>query len=136
MAAALATVKVTGTRFNVRQDNYQFAVAVESGSVEVSNGKSKYRDIRRLGAGQALGLMKDMSTGSVVTDINVATVATWRQGKLVFDGTHLESIIVELNRYPKNRIGKTLKTETKNVDVEMQTTFSNQFETSSYNHSN
>lgn len=96
--ADLATVKVTGTRFNVRRDPEQFAMAVESGSVEVSSGHWWHRDVRRLSAGQGA----HVAPGAAALDVapvNVAAVMAWRQGKAVFDAAPLEAIVAEMNRY-------------------------------------
>lgn len=96
--AALATVKVTGTRFNVRRDSGALAVSVESGSVEVSGGRWWKPDVRRLGPGQ--GVRVAQGAGRMeVSSVDVAAVSAWRQGKAVFDAAPLEAIVAELNRY-------------------------------------
>ncbi len=96
--AGLATVKVTGTRFNVRRDVDALAVAVESGSVEVSGGHWWKPDVHRLGPGQGAWVAHD--AGRVrVSSVDVAAVSAWRQGKAVFDAAPLEAIVAELNRY-------------------------------------
>ncbi|WP_179943993.1 FecR family protein [Pusillimonas noertemannii] len=96
--AGLATVKVTGTRFNVRRDTDALAVAVESGSVEVSGGRWWKPDVHRLGPGQGARVAHD--AGRVrVASVDVAAASAWRQGKAVFDAAPLEAIVAELNRY-------------------------------------
>lgn len=96
--ADLVTVKVTGTRFNVRRDTGPLAVAVESGSVEVSSGGWWQRDVRHLSAGQGVR-MKQNDTALEASSVDVTTAMAWRQGKAVFDATPLEAIVAELNRY-------------------------------------
>lgn len=96
--AELATVTVTGTRFNVRRDAEQLAVAVESGSVEVASGSWWRRDVRRLSVGQGMRMARNATTLDV-SAVDIASVTAWRQGKAVFDATPLEAIVAELNRY-------------------------------------
>lgn len=96
--ADFATVTVTGTQFNVRRDADRVAVAVESGSVEVAGGAWWNRDVRRLGAAQAVQVASS-GRASEVSAANVDTMTAWRQGKVVFDAAPLEAIVAEMNRY-------------------------------------
>ncbi len=97
--AGLATVTVTGTAFNVRRDpDERVSVAVESGSVEVAGGAWWHREVRRLAANQAVQVAGTAAASDVSSD-DVDRMMAWRQGKIVFDGTPLETIVAEINRY-------------------------------------
>lgn len=90
------TVTVTGTRFDVRQDDSR--VAVESGSVQVSAGAWWNKTERRLTAGQAVA--RDAAGNlSAVAPVQIENVLAWRQGKIVFRNAPLAQAVAEMNRY-------------------------------------
>ena len=96
--AGLATVTVTGTTFNVRRAPDLLSVAVSSGSVEVASWRGWRRDVRQLLANQGLDVARG-GTLPPVTARPAVSIATWRQGKAVFDAAPLEIIVKEINRY-------------------------------------
>jgi len=96
--AGVATVTVTGTRFNVRRDAGQVSVAVESGSVEVAGGKWWNRKVRRLSAAQSVQVASSAAV-SEVSKANIEMLTAWRQGKVIFNAAPLATIVAEMNRY-------------------------------------
>lgn len=94
----LARVRVTGTRFDVRRDPDRLAVAVESGSVEVSTGSWWNRHMEMLTAGLGVNVTTD-ATDLEVESVDVTALTAWRQGKAVFDGTPLSQVVRDMNRY-------------------------------------
>lgn len=98
------TVRVTGTRFNVRRDaGNKVQVAVESGSVAVQQGPWWKRNALDLSAGQIVDASEQ--GGVALTDgMDVATVMAWRQGRVVFRNTRLADAIAEFNRYASQQV--------------------------------
>lgn len=101
--ADLARVRVTGTRFDVRRDAERLAVAVESGSVEVSTGSWWRQRTETLTAGLGVNVASN-APDLKVESVNVAALTAWRQGKAVFDGTPLAQVVEEMNRYRSHPI--------------------------------
>ena len=91
-------VRVTGTRFNVRHDGGQMAVAVESGSVEVIAGPWWNGQRVKLPAGYGVRMAGGGETVRI-QPVDVATLTAWRQGKAVFNDTPLAEVAREINRY-------------------------------------
>ena len=87
-------VRDIGTRFNVRSDSRGVAVAVVEGEVEVS---SAALTPKRLHGGQQV-LASERQAGPV-TAVDPLRAIAWQQGKLRFDGTPLQEVIVDLQRY-------------------------------------
>lgn len=96
--AGSGSVKVTGTRFNVRRDGGEVAVAVLSGRVEVSGTAPGARAPAMLTAGLAVRVDGAGSVGEV-RRTDVAALTAWRDGKLVFDDAPLAEVLRELSRY-------------------------------------
>lgn len=96
--AGHATVEVTGTRFQVRRDPDRVSVGVESGSVNVTSGAWWRQEHRQLRAGQGVAVQHHAPVGDVVA-VRIENVAAWRDGKIVFDNTPLETVVAEMNRY-------------------------------------
>lgn len=93
-----ATVRVTGTRFDVRRDGDAVQVAVESGSVEVRRGPWWNRDVAHLSAGQTVNTLAQGGL-TPVDRTDVESLMAWRQGRIVFRNTPLFQAIAEINRY-------------------------------------
>lgn len=101
--AGEGSVRVTGTRFDVRRDADAFAVSVLEGAVEVRNGPWWHRWSARLLPGSRA--QADGSGGLRVeqaADVDNATA--WRGGKIVFRETAMADAVRELNRYAGPRI--------------------------------
>lgn len=93
-----ASVRVTGTRFNVRRDGDRVVLAVEEGSVEFSAGPWWNRGTRSLTAGLAVSHEPGRAL-AVPHRENVSAVTAWQRGRLVFRDTPLTDVVSELNRY-------------------------------------
>nr|WP_321274012.1 FecR domain-containing protein [Alcaligenes faecalis] len=93
-----ATVRVTGTRFNVIHENEQTFVAVESGHVEVSQGPWWRRNKVALQAGQTVHSLSASGLSKVQT-ADITQVLAWEQERIVFNGISLNQALQELNRY-------------------------------------
>lgn len=91
-------IRVVGTRFDVRREGGHVAVAVESGTVEVSSGPWWRRTTQVLTAGLGTGLDAD-GAQSAMHDIDVSALTAWRSGRIVFDGVPLADMVQEVNRY-------------------------------------
>ena len=87
----IGRVRVTGTRFNVRHDGGQMAVAVESGSVEVIAGPWWNGQRVKLPAGYGVRMAGGGETVRI-QPVDVATLTAWRQGKAVFNDTPLAEV--------------------------------------------
>lgn len=114
VVAADVRVRVTGTRFAVRQ--YEagaameagaaaaagagVAVAVQSGSVAVSSGpwwRFWEPHATALGADQRTLAGQGEVQGAQAADVD--TLTAWREGKVVFRDQPLEHVVTEMNRY-------------------------------------
>ncbi|NYT69357.1 FecR family protein [Pusillimonas noertemannii] len=91
-------VKVTGTRFDVWREHDEVNVSVESGSVAVTSGAWWSRDKTLLQGGQSVAIGRD-GVAADVEAVQVENVATWREGKIVFDNAPLGRVVAEMGRY-------------------------------------
>lgn len=92
------TVRVTGTRFNVRRDGDGARVAVESGTVAVQAGGWWNRSRVMLGAGQGTRTLADGGLSPAAT-VDVANLLAWHRGRAVFRDVPLSEAVAEMNRY-------------------------------------
>ena len=94
---AAGSVKVTGTRFNVRSHSGVFSVGVLEGSVEVTTGPWWNRKTTKLRPG---GLTHISAAGELLVQPTGAehTVA-WLEDRIVFRGITLAEALDEINRY-------------------------------------
>ncbi len=90
----LATIKVTGTTFDVRTSPIETTVLVVSGSVSVS---PKGEKARTLEAGQQLRI--DESGAGAVEAVDAVRVISWRAGKARYQDKPLGKVVSDLNRY-------------------------------------
>ena len=108
-------VRAVGTAFNVRKAEAQAVVSVIEGTVRVSNIRSSHGMTeaapisgspilgplsldRELSVGDQLVLRADEVASLVrLRDFNTATA--WRDGRLIFSGEPLRTVISEINRY-------------------------------------
>lgn len=106
VAAGDALTRVTGTRFNVRQDvDNGFTVTVVSGSVEVfKNEKEAAKPPTvRLSPGEAAHYhVKQPAIATL--NVNKMETVSWREGKLVFTNRPLREVVSELDRYRRGTI--------------------------------
>lgn len=99
----VASVRVTGTRFNVMRENDEVRVAVASGRVEVSSGKWWNRRITALTAGLGANVIGEQGV-EPARQVDVQSLTAWREGKIVFKDQPLVDVVREMNRYLPQRI--------------------------------
>jgi Fe2+-dicitrate sensor, membrane component len=87
-------VRDIGTAFNVRSDARGVWVAVLEGAVAVSNASSPEQ---RLEAGQQITATR--SSQGQVQAVDVDRAISWQHGKLRFDGTPLQDVLLDIQRY-------------------------------------
>lgn len=98
VATGLGEVKVTGTRFNVRNDASAMDVAVVSGSVQVSTGRWFDKSSAMLTKGMQVSVNSQAAL-SQTQQVDVAAVTAWQRGRIVVDNMPLAQVVKELNRY-------------------------------------
>jgi len=96
-----ASVRVTGTHFNIWTAQVQTTVSVSEGTVLVSRGEDG--DGRNQGTELTAGLQAVVSQGRMLQlkRIDPARSMAWRNGKLMLDDISLRDAIVQINRYLK-----------------------------------
>lgn len=101
-----AEIRVTGTKFNVRQGPAGVTVSVAEGHVEVRRRAANTRDeetsgsaAERLSAGEEVVAPLDAADLAPVTAAPPASIAPWRAGRLVYRGAPLREFIADANRY-------------------------------------
>jgi len=90
------TVRVVGTRFDVRRRGPELSVTVERGVVEVRPGGDLAGRVWRLHPGQRL----DTAQGDPVVRLAVADpqqVESWRTGRLIYRDQPLGDVVADLN---------------------------------------
>jgi transmembrane sensor len=100
-----ASVRVVGTRFDVRRQGEKVKVSVEEGIVEVrpltvepiSSETKLVSESVRLVAGQQLRV--DASRTGEVESIDVEDLGSWRSGQLVYRNARLSEVVADANRY-------------------------------------
>ncbi|MDD5036425.1 MAG: FecR family protein [Methylococcaceae bacterium] len=93
--------KVTGTAFNVYQQDERVIVTVSEGRVRVSNDDGEHRTVDLTAGLQA---SSDRHGIGPVRQVAVLQVAAWRNGLLVFEMRPLAEVVDELNRYFPGKI--------------------------------
>lgn len=96
-----ASVRVTGTHFNVWTAQVQTTVSVAEGTVLVS--RSEDGDGRNQGAELTAGMQAVVSEGRMLQlkRIDPSRSTAWRNGKLMLDDISLRDAIPQINRYLK-----------------------------------
>lgn len=103
VTAGNAQAIALGTRFDVRHDGSQVAVAVEEGQVAVTLDGRNLLTHGILTGGEALAL--DLSTGAArETNISPEVMGAWREDRLVVDGWSVAQVLDELGRYHRGII--------------------------------
>lgn len=92
------TVRVTGTRFNVRREGDAVRVAVDSGTVAVESGGWWNRNQVLLVAGQGTHTLADGGLSPAGT-VDVVNLLAWHRGRTVFRDVPLSEAVSEMNRY-------------------------------------
>ncbi|EPM2846358.1 MULTISPECIES: FecR family protein [Pseudomonas] len=88
------SVRDIGTAFNVRSDRRGVSVTVLEGAVAVGNATSPEQ---RLEAGQQMTSTR--SSLGLVQAVDADRAIAWQHGKLRFDGTPLQDVLVDIQRY-------------------------------------
>lgn len=91
-------VTVTGTAFNVDMEAQAIAVAVQHGSVRVTEHDSERLLSPGLAAGQRLNF-EPSSHQARLDSLPASRVATWRKGQLIADNARLGDMVAALQRY-------------------------------------
>ena len=97
IAAGDRTVRVVGTRFDVRRREGQLSVTVDRGVVEVRPGEDARGRAFRLHPGQRL----DHTQGAAdarVRAVQPADVYAWRTGRLIYRDQPLGDVVADLNQ--------------------------------------
>lgn len=92
------SARAVGTRFFVRADGTDSPVGVAEGRVDVEEAGRR----ALVSAGQAVHRGKDSSLSA--TAANVERGMAWREGRLLFAGQTLATVLTELGRYRYGRI--------------------------------
>lgn len=94
---AIGKVLADAAHFNVRHEDGQLRLAVESGNAEISTGSWWRTDRASLSAGTTTSIQDGMLAAPSRIDVEAATA--WRFGKLVFNDQPLHYIVHEISRY-------------------------------------
>ena len=99
-----AEVRVTGTRFNVRQGAAGVTVSVAEGHVEVRRhapGDKTGASLAeaRLSAGEEVAALESGEGLTDVVEAPPSAIASWRAGRLTYRGAPLREFIADANRY-------------------------------------
>jgi transmembrane sensor len=90
-------VRDLGTRFDIRKDGDDFVVEVAEGSVSVDGNGLTIQAVE----GERISVNNGKAKKS---QIDSASVATWREGRLVYQGELLTQVIADINRYSKKKV--------------------------------
>lgn len=97
IAAGDRTVRVVGTRFDVRRRAGQLSVTVERGLVEVRPSEGVQGRAWRLHPGQKLDHV-DGSAAVQVSAVDPAQVLGWKSGRLIYRDQPLSEVVADLNQ--------------------------------------
>jgi len=101
-----AEVRVTGTKFNVRQGPAGVTVSVAEGEVRVRrlaprSGADLPLAEERLSAGEQIAAPVSGDGLSSVIEAPAVTIGAWRAGRLTYKGAALREFIADANRYSR-----------------------------------
>lgn len=94
-----AQVRAIGTRFNVRRTGGVVDVVLLEGAVAV---RSEAAGEVTLKPNQRVAVSDGEITG--VAAVDAPEVASWAEGRLVFEGTPLSQAVAEVNRYSRRKV--------------------------------
>jgi len=98
VSAAGRTVTALGTAFDVRVDPDQWSVSLVEGRIRVAHAAASVD----LTPGRQLTQVGDRPW--TIETRNIAELASWRDGRLVFENRPLGSIVEEMNRYSQRKV--------------------------------
>ncbi len=104
-------IRVVGTQFDVRRDDFSVRVSVVEGTVEVMEAPSSRRAMMPESASQNTRLVggqfvnADLA-GSIQRPEHLmnSEPAAWRHGRLVYVDAPLREVVADANRYSRERI--------------------------------
>ena len=105
VASGETEVRVTGTKFNVRQGPGGVTVSVAEGEVRVrrlaphSGAEASSAAEERLSAGEQVAAPVSGEGLTEVIEAPPSTIASWRVGRLTYKGAPLREFIADANRY-------------------------------------
>ena len=91
------TVRVVGTRFDVRHRGSELSVTVERGLVEVRPGGDLAGRVWRLHPGQRLDTAEGV-TAVALSTVDPQQVESWRAGRLIYRDQPLGDVVADLNQ--------------------------------------
>jgi transmembrane sensor len=97
IAAGDRTVRVVGTRFDVRRRAGEVSVSVERGVVEVNPADGAKGRGFRLRPGQRLDHVEGAADVQL-SAVDPAQVASWRTGRLIYRDRPLSEVVADLNQ--------------------------------------
>ena len=97
IAAGDRTVRVVGTRFDVRRRSGLLSVTVERGVVEVRPNAEAAGAAYRLHPGQRLDHVEG-APGVQVSAVDPAQVFSWKSGRLIYRDQPLGEVVADLNQ--------------------------------------
>ena len=101
VASGAGSVRVTGTRFNVRLEGESAIVSLDEGKVELRIPSTPDHAPTVLAPGQQAILAQSISTPA---PFDRTAVTAWLRGQFVFYNTPLADVVDTLNRYRPGRI--------------------------------
>ncbi len=107
VASGETEVRVTGTKFNVRQGPAGVTVSVAEGEVEVRrrapriNADASVAVEQRLSAGEQVASPASSEGLTDVIEAPPSTIGSWRAGRLTYRGAPLHEFIADANRYSR-----------------------------------
>lgn len=91
-------VRDVGTRFEVRRDGDDVTISVSEGAVAVGGQGIAFVQAN---AGEQINI----ANGQVnKTKIDANSVASWRDGRLIFDNAPLSQVVADINRHTKKKL--------------------------------
>ncbi len=103
IAAGDRTVRVVGTRFDVRRRGDQLSVTVDRGVVEVRPNADGAGRAFRLHPGQKLDHLQGQTTATVRA-VEPSDVYAWRSGRLIYRDQPLGDVVADLNQQYSRQI--------------------------------
>lgn len=100
VSTEIATIEVTGTRFDARMRDEALDVSVGEGSVRLSATTSLSGEERTVDLIEGQAVRASVSDGiGAIQEVFPAEFAAWRSGRLIYIRTPLSEVIDEINRY-------------------------------------
>jgi transmembrane sensor len=90
-------VQDLGTRFEVRKTQNGFIVSVADGLVSVGGNSFEMR----AGKGERISVEDGIAQKSLVDS---ASIASWKDGRLVYEDAPLSQVVADINRYSKKKL--------------------------------